>query len=239
LVLLVVSTSVVILFLYYNSLKNEKASLIQLASFHPYDEFIFGHSEKVFANFADPNDAFGFFQYHAEYERLSGAINGCQEAEDKLKGFLPVNLDSVIWVTKTLSPIEFYIQKVTIPHEDLVYLQNSMTKYVDAFEEVLEQNHWKASLSIPEVQHEDSIHLDTHTVEIALKQFQDKFIRKDFILLNTKDFDPSNLTLFELSTALEQIKWHRYEIENEYMTIVFTRRQQWREVLADKIKIVK
>lgn len=237
LLLLTLLICVAILFGYKSNLEKEKASLIKLASFYP-DDRGFGHYERIFSAYAAPKYGLGFFQYQEPYLELANAIKDLQEAEDNLNSFLPQKFDSVVWTATPSSTIDLYNTRVLIPSKDLVCLRNSLAKYVEAFKVVLKRNHWRASIDIPEVRHEDSIHVDVSAVEIELEQFQKNFIREDFEVNNT-EFDLSSPTFFELFFVLEQIKRHHQKIEREYARIIRSRMSQWKEVLHDKMMAMR
>jgi hypothetical protein len=231
--LLILFVSIVFLFWRYKKLQKEKATIIRLASYYPYDEMFFGFSDQVFSSYADEK-IIGFFQHKMPYQRFAEAIRDLRQACNKLKSSLPPDFESVLWTASASSTIKMHTSKVTVPPEDLLYFRNSLAQYVSAFKGVLKLTDWKAKMDTLGVQHEDSIHIDTRTVETALKQFEHIFIRKDIIKFETKEFDLNNLTLFELVVVLEQIKWHCYEVESGYMTIINFWHIQWRDIVETK-----
>lgn len=142
-----------------------------------------------------------------------------------------------MWVEKSVSKaIGFHECKAVIPPNDRDFFQRSLTQYVSAFREVLGQDRWLARIDRPEVQHEDSIKIEVGTVVRDLEFFNEQFRQHDQIVIDTAQFNLTNLTAFELFVVLENIRQHRYEIEAEYVKILRSRRKQWIDTVEYKWK---
>lgn len=216
-----------------------------LASVYPYD---YGGddmpSEKIFRNYAGTdtlygisNNPDGFFQYRVVYGELADAARNLMMAERRLLRLIPANLDSVMWIEKSVSKaIGFHERRAVIPLNDRDFFQRSLTQYINAFRDVLRQDRWLARIDRPEVQHEDSIKLDVGTVVRDLEFFKERFRQRNQIVIDTAQFDLTNLTAFELFVVLEHIRQHRYEIEAEYVKILRRSRKQWIDTVEHKWK---
>ncbi len=226
--------STIVLFVHYKNLREEKSAVIQLATLYPNDTDFFRHSESAIAYFAS-GGKLGFFQNEKAHKDFAQAMGDLGKASDLLKGHLPANFDYAIWVEKSLEPLEFYNARVIMPEKDRQNFRNAMANYIQAFEEVLKHKDWKASITSP-VQFEDSIHLEVRAVETALRQFEEKFIRDDFAFIVRTEPDAGSITAFELLARLEQLKWHRYAMESEYISIVRVKQDHWRRNLHARME---
>jgi hypothetical protein len=230
--------SVSLLFMRYTLLQREKASLIMLASYYPFDDnFDDDLSEKIFRTRANTNNPDGFFQYQEVYGKLADAVRELTTAERRLRSYIPVNLDSGMRIEKSVPlAIRFHEDKVNISPKDRRYFQHSMARYIHAFRDVLKHDRWKASIDRLEVQHEDSIKIDVVVVASELELFNSEFRMRDQIVIDTIHVDLVNPTVYELFVGLEHIKWHRYDVEAGYDRILRYSHKQWIDTLQLKSK---
>jgi hypothetical protein len=237
-VLTALAVAVSLLLLRYKSLQAEKATLLVLAFYLPFDGNA-GHdwSRETFCYKTETGNPDGFFTQTEVYENLGDAAGNLTTANGYLRGFIPGYSDSVTWDKKSVSAIlHSHESKATIPQPERDYFQYAMVQYIRAFEEVLKQDRWKAWIDRPELQYEDSIKLDVSSVARELKVFSEHFSQRGQIVIDTLQVDLANSTAFELFVALEYIKWHRNDIESDYNTIFRSRHKQWIDTVQHKWK---
>lgn len=176
--LLLLPAVIASLYLFYLNIRNEKASIILLESYYPYNEYDLEETQHQFRSFANPY-YYGFFQDSTMFVNLVDKFSELKKSLDSIE--LPLaHVEEKLWASK-LSPFQFYNYDISVAENKAAALYRASKEYVDAFWVVLKQPRWRSQRNYDGSHLYMDIDLDVKSSEAALKEFEKMFV-SEFVI---------------------------------------------------------